>query len=557
MAFAVELTKSEHPLKRHVRAPHLTILSKAIQRAVYGVGPKRIIVTMPPRHGKSETTSKWAPAWFLDQFPEARVILGSYEASFASTWGDKVRGLVAHYADRLHVKRPNNGSADQWATTQGGMMYTAGVGGGFTGKGAHLLIIDDPVKNGEQAASITYREKTWEWFKSTAYTRVEPGGVVLIVMTRWHHDDLAGRLITQQEEQIKARDAIIRENVLKVERGEEPDDVPEVEEWEVIKLKALAEEDDPLGRAPGEALWPKRYDRKALLKIKSVVGNAVWRSLFQQEPTADEGDIFNRSWFRYCTPHYDVEGNLLGVFLHKLNKAESGKPTDPAKPQFWPIEKLRIYQTVDPAASTKNSADWFVIGTFMVTPERQVIVWDIERDRIAGPYQAERLWQSFKRWGAICVGMEATAFQLTLFQTMVHEGLPAIPLKTDLDKRARATPAGIYMMNEKVFFRAQASWGDVFEKELLQFPNGEKDDQVDVLSYAVNAVIYDDVFARFINSLAEGPNDLLMKTPTFKDEGVGGPNSARGVKSLEKPTAQNQPKKTPFMYNGGDDDQDD
>lgn len=522
-------------------------------RAVYGTGPKRIIVTMPPRHGKSETTSKWTPAWFLDHFPQGRVIVGSYEASFAASWGDKVRHIVSEYAHKLHVKRPPFGSANEWHTTEGGIMYTAGAGGGFTGKGANLFIIDDPIKNSEQASSNTYREKIWDWFTSTAYTRVEPGGVVLIVLTRWHHDDIAGRIIRKQEEQQRYRAEVVRRNDAKRAEGVSEDDleeIPEIEEWLVIKMKAICEDaDDPLGRPIGEALWPGRYARRDLLKIKSVVGPKVWRALYQQEPTPEEGDLFHRLWFRYFEPVYDEDACLLGVNLFKLNESE-----DLSKPTFIAADALRTFQTVDPAVSQKTSADYFVITTFLVTPDKDILVWHIERDRIPGPHQPGRLWNSLRLHKPLCVGIEAVGFQLALFQTMVASGFPAIRLNPDREKSVRAVPAGVHMLNGKVFFRVGAEWLDEFESELLQFPNGTHDDQVDTLAYAVHGVLFDEMFAKLMGRMDWSVSDVFYKEPTFGDEGVNGPNSTSHVKSLAS-------KRSGFdvagVYEGEDDNGDD
>lgn len=501
-------------------------------RAVYGVGPARIIVTMPPRHGKSETTSKWAPAWFLDHFPDARVVVGSYESSFAAEWGNKVRNLVEEFRYELHVQRPRplGGAADNWGTTDKGVMYTAGVNGGFTGKGAHLFLVDDPVKNSQQASSITFREMTWNWFTSTAYTRLEPGGVVLVVMTRWHHDDLAGRLISQYESQLKELEKIKLDNAkITLAGGAESDltPLPEIEPWHVLKLKAIAEADDPLGRAPGEALWPRRFPAKELNKTKSVVGSKVWRSLYQQEPTPDEGEIFNRSWFRYFEPHFDAQGELLGVFLYRINQVDPEKPeqvtpTSAGKPTFFSAEQLRIYQTIDPATSESNMADFFVIMTFMVTPKKDVLVWEVERERIPGPRQPEKLWASLRRNKAVMVGMETVAFQLSLFQNMRDQGYPCVRLTTDGDKVARATPAAVHMYNEKVFFRAQSQYLEALEPEVLQFPHGLKDDQVDALAYGVNAVLFNDVFAQFIKNFT-ARDEILERPSPFAEDSNGRP----------------------------------
>lgn len=478
MGFAEKLTQGQK--NRYKRWPHLEVLGKTLAKARLGIGPQRIIVCMPPRHGKSETTSKWFPVWCLDQDPTCRVVVASYEASFASTWGDKARRLVDEHAESLNVSRPARGSAEFWETNQGGSMVTAGVGGPITGKGADVLLIDDPVKNAEEANSLTYREKTWSWFQSTAYTRLEPGAVVVIIMTRWHHDDLAGRIIKQMEEQKQLALEIVQENKRRVERGEEPEPVPDVEEWTIIKMKAIAEENgdpDPLGRKPGEALCPERYNEKALKRIERVVGPWVWRSLYQQEPTADEGEIFTRASFRYWTPTRGTHGEVLS---YDCTFADG-------RTRSYPREKCRHVQTVDPAISEKTTADFFVIATWAVTPDANIILVDRIKERIPGPKQVATIRAQWQRYNVLTIGLESVAFQASLFQDAKSKGLPVIPLFPDKDKIARAQVAATRMLVEAIFFPLEAPWLADWEQELLQFPLGH-DDQVDTLSYVAIGV---------------------------------------------------------------------
>ncbi len=222
---------------------------------------------MPPRHGKSELTSRYFPAWYLGTFPDRRVIFTSYEADFAATWGRKARDLLTYFGPEIFGVRVNQASsaADRWdiAGREGGM-NTAGVRGPITGKGAHVLIIDDPVKNAEESRSPTIQEKTWDWYKSTAFSRLEPGGAVVLIMTRWHRNDLAGKIQEQA-----------------AEFDHEP--------WRIIKLPAIATgvDPDPLDRLPGEALWPERYS------VADLEPNRAdpywWGALYQQDPLAEGG----------------------------------------------------------------------------------------------------------------------------------------------------------------------------------------------------------------------------------------------------------------------------
>jgi hypothetical protein len=217
----------------------------------------RLLVHAPPRHGKSDLLSKWLPTWFLEWQQHQRVILCSYEANIAMRWGRRVRNNIVDFEDDLSVRvAQDSAAANDWSTTEGGGMKTAGVGGAITGEGANLLLLDDPIKNWEQAASSTFRDMLWDWWVTTAMTRLEPKAGVIVDMTRWHVDDLAGRIYENEEDE---------------------------EDWVVLTLPALAEEGDVLGRAVGEPLWKERYDADALRKIQSR-SHYTWHSLYQQRP---------------------------------------------------------------------------------------------------------------------------------------------------------------------------------------------------------------------------------------------------------------------------------
>ena len=193
----------------------------------------------------------------------------------------RARDVLNEYGNSVFGIEVNNKSsaANRW-DIQGhtGGMVTAGVGGPITGKGADILIIDDPVKNAEEANSQTYRDKTWEWYQSTAYTRLEPNGSIILIMTRWHEDDLAGRILHQIDQ----------------DKGEQ---------WEIINLPAIAEDHDILGRNIGEPLWPGRYDLNELERIKYTTGSYWWSALYQQRPQPPEGGLLKRSWIKYYQPY--------------------------------------------------------------------------------------------------------------------------------------------------------------------------------------------------------------------------------------------------------------
>jgi hypothetical protein len=206
-------------------------------------------------------TSQYFPAWYLGVFPDRRIILASYEADFAASWGRKARDILEEYGPSLFGVGVRRGSsaANRWDLEgKTGGMETAGIGGPITGKGANLLIIDDPVKNPAEALSPLYRQKAWDWYASAAYTRLEPDAAIVVIQTRWHPEDLAGRIVAQAS------------------KGGEP--------FEILNLPALAEQGDILGRQPGEALWPERFPAERLAEIRQTQGERWFVSLYQQRP---------------------------------------------------------------------------------------------------------------------------------------------------------------------------------------------------------------------------------------------------------------------------------
>ena len=424
---------------------YLITLSNALMQVAAGK-IKHLMVFMPPRHGKSELTSKYFPAWFLGYNPDKHVILTSYEADFAASWGRKARNVLTEFGPELFnvTVSSDSSAANSWGISgHTGGMNTAGVGGPITGKGADLLIIDDPVKNAEEAQSKTYRDKAAEWYKSTAYTRLEPGGAVIIIQTRWHEDDLSGRL-------------------LKEEQGK----------WTVIKFPALAEDNDPLGRLPGEALSPHRYNVDALIKIKSTLGPYWWNALYQQRPTAQEGSIFKNEHFKYCT----IEN---GMFV-----LETGTGI-----KTVPYNGCMFFQICDPAVSTKASADYFVLITWALTPDNDLIRVDSIRTRLEGPDQINLFKQQYTRWKPAFQGVESAGLGKTLYQMLVRAGLPIRELKAETDKVTRALPAAARMEAGCIYLLQGAPGTEDFIDELLTFPKGAHDDQVACLSYAVQLAI--------------------------------------------------------------------
>ncbi|MBS0263905.1 MAG: terminase family protein [Planctomycetes bacterium] len=256
-------------------AAHLAEIDRAIMDTILGRTAPLLIIEAPPRHGKSELISRYLPAWYLGMFPDRRVMLTGYSAAFARGWGRKARALMQEYGPAWfgHEVDPGVRAAEDWGLrgTPGGMV-TAGIGGPLTGRGAHLLIIDDPLKNVEEAVSETICENHWDWWQTTASTRVEPGGCTIIIATRWARNDLSGRLL----------------------RAASQADCPAVRR---LHLPALAEDHDPLGRSPGEALWPERWPREKLEQMRAERELRWWQALYQQDPLENPDAIWPDSYF--------------------------------------------------------------------------------------------------------------------------------------------------------------------------------------------------------------------------------------------------------------------
>jgi predicted phage terminase large subunit-like protein len=417
------------------------------------------MITMPPRHGKSLLCSEHLPAWYLNKYPDKRIILCSYGDDYAAEWGRKVRDLIRDHASQLQI-RVNEASkaADRWdvAGHRGGMK-TAGVGGPITGRGAHLLIIDDPVKNNEEANSAVDRDKKWDWWRTTAQSRLEPGGVVIVIQTRWHEDDLAGRLLREEG---------------RVEDGGR---------WTLLNLPALAEPDDQIGRVPGEALCPERYNENyfATLTGPNGIGNQAFSALYQQRPQPEGGGAFKRDDFRYYTTPVSEEKTYA---LH-----------DPDGTLLVPREECWRFITMDLAATKRTTSDWTVAAVWDVapwlTPSRLLLV-HVHRERLEGAEHLDLVKRLNAQWRPQFIGIEeAMQGSMTLAYSQ-RQGIIVRPLKhKSRDKVFRAKEAELLCENHRVYFPKRASWLSDWEHELLLFPTGTHDDQVDCFAYAAHELL--------------------------------------------------------------------
>jgi predicted phage terminase large subunit-like protein len=258
------LAFTEYTNPAYARAGHHERIAAKLEAVERGE-IDRLMIFMPPRHGKSELASKRFPAWCLGCNPKRQIIAASYNSDLANDFGRNVRNLVAEPEFSQVFPgvslAPDSQAANRMNTNHGGTYVAAGVGTAVTGRGADIALIDDPFKDREEADSERRRELVWDWYRSTLYTRLMPGGAIVLIQTRWHEDDLAGRLLEQESDQ-----------------------------WEVLELPALD--------ASGKALWPEWYDEAALGRIKATIGPREWSALYQQRPQPDEGTFFQRAWFQ-------------------------------------------------------------------------------------------------------------------------------------------------------------------------------------------------------------------------------------------------------------------
>jgi len=388
------------------------------------------MIQMPPRHGKSEFTSKYFPAWALGNFPDNRIILASYGSDLARGFGRKARDLLEQTGPLLFGVdvADDSSAADRWDLKgHDGGMVAVGVGGPITGRGADIAIIDDPLKNQEEAQSQVIRDKQWDWYQSTLYTRLEPGGAIILIMTRWHEDDLAGRLI---EEEKAGGDR-----------------------WTRITLPALAEDNDQLGREPGEPLWPERFDTDQLERIKQAVGPYVWSALYQQRPAPPEGNIFHRDWWQW----YDDA----------------------------PVDLDEVVQSWDMAFKNTQEGS-YVVGQAWGRRDADFYLLDQVRQRMNFPATILSVVAMSNRWPKARLKLvEDQANGPAVIATLRRQIAGLVPVQPQGGKEARAAAVAPYVQSGNVYLPRRAAWINDFLSEATAFPNAATDDQVDAMSQAL------------------------------------------------------------------------
>jgi len=416
--------------------PHLARIDEHLvaleQRSI---GTRGLMIFVQPRAGKSRRCARHFPLWYLRRHRDHQVLLATYGQRLADGHSRWIRNAIRAHPGLGLALDPTSQRVCEWQLSghEGGLR-SVGVGGSVTGTGADLIVIDDPVKSREQAESVVYRDKTWDWWTDDVSTRLMTGAVALLMTTRWHEDDLAGRLLAN-----------------------------EPEHWTVLTLPALAEPGDPLGRPEGAVLMPDRYGTDWMTEQRRRLGTYGFSALYQQRPSPAEGSLFKRAHFRYWHPA-DGQWQLGERSVRRVD--------------CW------MFATVDLAVSTRTSADWTVCAVWAVTPDGQLLLVDRERQRIDEGDHWPMVRRLREKWAFAYCGVESRMFGTRLVWEAGAAGMPLRELKADVDKVTRAIPATVRCEQGRAWFPAEAPWLEEWEHELLAFPNGTHDDQVDVFAYA-------------------------------------------------------------------------
>ncbi len=435
-------------------AAHLMYISARIASGIHK-GNARIIVSLPPRHGKSELLSIYTPIWFLEHFPHKQVMLTSYGAELANDFGRRVRDTINENAGgKLSVRlRQDAQKVDRFLTTRNGGLIAAGIGGPITGRGADVLLVDDYVKNTEEAESITQRNKAYDWLISTVYPRLEPDASIIIVATRWNIDDVIGRLTLSSGSYEDTFEELIDPN--------SPERLEALgEEWEVINIPAVARENDVLGRAVGEPLWSTRYPLKRLNAIKNILGTYFWEALYQQSPMPRTASAGQEGWLQVedIAPHRNHMRHI----------------------RFWDL------------GATAEGGDYTVglkMGKHMDSGLYHIL--DIVRGQWSAGEVEERVAATAKQDSTdtlIVLEQEPGSSGKALVAHYVKDVLPGyavIGKPSTGDKFVRAQPvfaaakAGLLRM-------LKSHWNRNLVDEFRLFPDAPHDDQIDALSGCFN-----------------------------------------------------------------------
>ena len=426
----------QHVYEGFIVGRHHKIIAEKLERIASGE-LKRLIVNMPPRHSKSEFASYLMPSWFLGRNPKLKIIQATMNTELAVRFGRKVRDLIADPV--YHEIFPNTDlkqdsqAAGRWETSAGGEYFAAGVGAAMTGRGADLLIIDDPHSE-QDALSTSAYDNTYEWYTSGPRQRLQPGGSIIIVQTRWSKKDLTGRLLTAQSADMMA------------------------DQWEVVEFPAIMPSGGPL--------WPEFWKKEELLKVKASLSLGKWNAQWQQNPTSEETAVIKREWW---------------------NQWEEEE-----------IPQLDyIIQSYDTAYSKKETADFSAITTWGVfephgNGDQHLILLDAKRGRWNFPELKQIAQEENEYWEPDMMLIEAKATGMPLADEMRLLNLPVVTFAPGrkrggggLDKTTRMHMASPIFESGKVWYPAAQKFAEEVIEEVASFPNGEHDDFCDSMTMAL------------------------------------------------------------------------
>ena len=423
------LTFVKHVWPDFIQGSHHKVVADKFNKLAEGK-IKRLIINMPPRHTKSEFASYLLPAWMVGKNPKLKIIQSTNTTELSIRFGRKAKFLLdsPEYQEVFQTRlKEDSQAAGKWETQQGGEYYASGVGSAITGRGADLLIIDDPHSE-QDAMNMAAMDRTYEWYTSGPRQRLQPGGAIVVVMTRWNEKDLTGRLLHAQSE-------------------------TRADQWEVVEFPAIL--------PSKEALWPEYWDTDALKKVKASIGIQKWNAQYMQDPTSEEGAIIKREWWR------DWDDDKMPKIQH-------------------------IIQSYDTAFMKKETADYSAITTWGIFREDEdkppnLILVDATKGRYEFPELRRKALESYKYWEPETVLIEAKASGLPLTYELRNMGIPVInftPSKGN-DKHTRVNSVAPLFESGTIWAPTHKSFAQEVMEECAAFPYGEHDDLVDSTTQAV------------------------------------------------------------------------
>jgi len=422
------LTFTKHVWPEFIEGKHHKIIAEKFNRLAKGE-VKRLIINMPPRHTKSEFASNLLPAWMVGRKPDLKIIQTTHTTELALRFGRKAKNLIdsPEYQQLFKTRlKEDSQAAGKWETEQGGEYYAAGVGSAITGRGADLLIIDDPHSE-QDALNVDALEKAYEWYTSGPRQRLQPGGAIVVVMTRWSMKDLTGALLKSQKE-LKA------------------------DQWEVVEFPAIL--------PSGKPVWPGYWKLAELESVKASLSVGKWSAQWMQNPTSAEGSIIKREWWKVWDKNY-----------------------------IPPLQ--HIIQSYDTAFLKKETADYSAITTWGVfypdaDSPANLLLLDAVKERLEFPELRKKAYEQFKYWNPETVIVEAKASGLPLTYELRKMGIPVINFTPSRgnDKHARVNSVAP-LFESGIIWAPEDKFAEEVIEECAAFPYGDNDDLVDSTTQAV------------------------------------------------------------------------